>query len=148
MPTDMLDSPLIPLGAVFLAGQRSRGIASRQDTGGESGVNLLVGGWAGESSGYATNEIMNAVGLSGTVSPLLGQALLGAGVSRAGFIPKNRPMARGIMYNVVGSGASELGFDLGSLMGGTFGGGETATRSTSSPQREASYSRRNNGLTF
>lgn len=133
MPTDMLDSPAVPLAAVFLAGQRSSGLGSRQDTGGESGVNILAGGFADASSGWLSNELFSAVGMGDTVSPLLGRALIGAGVSRVDQIPKNRAMARGIMYGIASDGVSEMGVDLGSLVGGSLGGG--GTESAATPQR-------------
>lgn len=158
MPTEMLDSPVVPLAALFLAGQRSRGIASRQDTGGEGGVNLLAGGFADASSGWAVNQITDAVGMGGTVTPLLGRALLGAGVSRANMIPRNNAMARGVMYGVASDGVSELGMDLGSLIGDVTNGGTASagavSMSAGSPSSASTANmnntrqHRNSGLTF
>lgn len=152
MPVDVnLDSPLIPLAGLYMAGQSSKG---RKYTGGESGKGMLAAGFAASSGEWAANQALNAAGMSGTISNSLAQALIGAGISRyGGAVPANRAMARGVMYNVAGNAFTELGADAGSLFGDMFGGGgggsqtaqtaSAATSRTASPATASSSSSQN-----
>lgn len=117
-----LDSPLLTLGALFIAGQDSRG---RQFTGGESGKGILAGGFAAGSAQYVVDTARDQAGLdSDSLSDELARALVGAGISRfGGPIPQNNAMARGIMYDVAKSGFTDAGFTVGDLVGDTFNGG-------------------------
>lgn len=121
-----LDSPLITLGALFLAGQDSRG---RQFTGGESGKGVVAGGFAAGSSQFVVDEVRNRAGLDSTaVSDELAQALLGAGLSRyGGMVPQNKAMARGIMYSAAEQSFTRAGYTLGDLVGGSIGGNGSAS---------------------
>lgn len=141
-----LESPVLTLGALFLAGNSDKG---RQFTGGERGTGLLAGGFASASANTAVDEIRNAAGIdASSLSDELAQALLGAGVSWAGRsfdgIPTRitNPMARGIHYNVAHQAFEEAGFTLGEFMSN--GGTSSVSRSVSqSPQ--AVHNSRSNG---
>lgn len=126
------DSPILALGALFLAGQDQRG---RRFTGGETGKGYLAGGFAGSSAEFAVNKLRNTAGVSeSALSDELAQALLGAGVSRfGGMIPQNKAMARGIHYNVATQSFQDAGLSLGSLMNGD----STTTSSTSGSTTQA-----------
>lgn len=117
-----LDSPIVTLGALAVAGNSSRG---RQFTGGESGKGLLAGGFAASSSEYVADQARSMAGIDTTsVSDELMQALLGAGVSRFGDpIPMNNAMARGIHYNVATQAFQDAGLSLGNLVGDVTDGG-------------------------
>ena len=117
-----LDSPMLALGALFLAGQDDRG---RQFTGGESGKGILAGGFASSSAQFAVDELRNLAGLdSSAVSDELAQALVGAGISRFGDpIPQNNAMARGIMYSVADQSFTQAGWTLGEFAGDITNGG-------------------------
>lgn len=120
MPNISLDSPVIPLAGLYLAGQSRKG---RTFTGGESGKGMLAAGFAASSSDWAANQLLSAANMSGTVSNSLAKALIGAGISRYGDpIPAHRAMSRGIMYNVASEAFTELGADAGSLFGSIGGG--------------------------
>lgn len=120
------DSPLLTLGALFVAGQDSRG---RQFTGGESGKGLLAGGFAAGSAQFVVDEARSAAGLEeDAISDELAQALLGAGVARfGGPVPQNNAMARGIMYSVAEQGFTKGGFTLGEMIGDIGGGNGNAS---------------------
>lgn len=142
MPDFSLDGPVVPMAVLALAGTKSKG---RQFTGGESGAGLVAAGFAGSSAQYAADEILSRTGMSGTVSSPLGQAVLGAALSKYGKdVPLNAPAARGIHYNVMTNAMSSMGVDLGSLMGSVGGSstGQSAARSVSkSSSGNASVSR-------
>lgn len=127
-----LDSPLITLGALFLAGQDSRG---RPFMGGESGKGYLAGGFAGASADWASDQVRSAAGVDQTqVSDELLQALIGAGVSRFGDpIPQNNAMARGILYNVSASAFGRAGLAAGDLVGDLTGGGTQGAPTQGTP---------------
>lgn len=110
-----LDSPLITLGALFIAGQDSRG---RQFTGSESGKGLIAGGFAAGSAQYVVDKAREQTGFdSSAVSDELAQALVGAAVSRyGGMIPQNKAMGRGIMYSVSEQAFTKGGYTLGGLV--------------------------------
>lgn len=107
---------ILPLGALFLAGNSQKG---RQFTGGEGGKQYLAGGFAASSSDWAINQLRNAAGLdSSQVPDALAQALLGMGISKwGGMIPQNNAMARGIHYNVASESFSQMGLTAGDLAG-------------------------------
>lgn len=149
-----LDSPVLTLGALFLAGNSADG---RDLTGGEGGVGLLAGGFSSASAQTAVTEIRNAAGIdSSSLSDELAQALLGAGVSLAGRrldgIPTRitNPMARGIHYNVAHQAFEEAGFTLAEFMDDNGNGNGSSTQAvTSTRSRSTSQgihnTRRNGG---
>lgn len=120
-----LESPLLTLGALYLAGQDERG---RQFTGGESGRGLLAGGFAASSSNYLVDQARSLTGLqSDALTDELAQALIGAGISRFGDpIPMNNAMARGIHYNVADDAFTKAGITLGDIAGDVTNGGSGA----------------------
>lgn len=122
-----LDSPLLSLGALFLAGNSSEGM---QFTGGETGRGLVAGGFAAASSDAAVNEVRNALGVEAdALSDELAQALLGAGLSRwGGPIPQNKAMARAIHYDVAAQAVEGAGFALGDLLSGNGNGNGNNTQ--------------------
>lgn len=105
---------ILPLGALFLAGNSQEG---RQFTGGEGGKQYLAGGFANASADWAVDEIRNAAGLdSSQVPDALAQAVLGMGLSKWGDpIPQNNAMARGIHYGVATESFENMGLTLGNL---------------------------------
>lgn len=113
--------PVIPLAGLFLAGNSSTG---RQFTGGEGGKQYLAGGFAGASSQWAVDQLRSTAGLdSSTVPDELGQAVLGAALSRyGGMVPQNKAMARGIHYHVATQAMNDLGVTAGDLFGDFTGG--------------------------
>lgn len=115
---------MLTLGALFLAGQDSRG---RKFTGGESGKGILAGGFAAGSAQYVVDEVRSRSGFdSDALTDELAQALLGAGISRyGGMIPQNKAMARGIHYSVAEQAFTEGGYTLGELVG-DIGGGDSS----------------------
>ena len=126
-----LDSPMLTLGAMFIAGQDERG---RPFTGGESGKGLLAGGFGGASAEYAADQVRSLTGLdTSTASDELMQVLVGAAVSKYGDpIPQNNAIARGIHYNAATQAFQDAGLGLGNLAGditGGGGGGDTAQQS-------------------
>lgn len=129
-----VDSPAVPAAALALAGTQGRG---RRFTGGESAKGLVAAGFAGASADFVVNEALSATGMGDTVSSTLGQAILGAGLSKfGGPIPANAAMARGIHYNVMQSAFNDLQADLGSLMNGSvLGGNEGSSTASPSPTR-------------
>lgn len=116
------DTPIITLGGLFLAGNRAP-----EYTGGETGMNLVAGGFASASADWAVNQTRSTLNIEeSTVSDELAQAILGAGMSRFGEpIPRNNAMSRAILYDVAQQGVAEAGFAMGDLMGdgGFFNGG-------------------------
>ena len=134
-----LESPLLTLGALYLAGQDDRG---RRFTGGESGKGLLAGGFAAGSSQFVVDEVRSMAGLdSSALSDELAQALLGAGIARfGGPIPQSNAMARGIHYNVAEQAFTQAGVTLGDFLNGGSGGSTSQTR-TRSVARSRSRSR-------
>lgn len=152
-----LDSPVLTLGALFVAGNSSQG---RNLTGGESGVGLLSGGFAAASSDAAVNEIRSSLGIdASSLSDELAQALLGAGVSWAGRtfdgVPTRitNPMARGIHYDVASQAFEEAGFTLGEFLNnGTSNGGTSsisrsgATRASTGSAQAVHNVNRDNGM--
>lgn len=127
MPMD-LDSPLVTLGALFIAGNSSSG---REYTGGETGKGLLAGGFAGASAEWAGDQLQGQIG-SDTMTDELAQAVVGAGLSKWGDpIPQNNAMSRGILYNVAAQGVQGAGLAAQDLagdvnLGGGGGGGDTS----------------------
>lgn len=116
-----LDSPILTLGALFMAGNSSEG---RNFTGGETGKGLIAGGFASSSAQTVVDGARKMAGLEeSAVSDELAQALLGAGLSRfGGPIPQNNAMARGIHYNVAHEAFTKAGWTLGEMMNGGGGG--------------------------
>lgn len=147
-----LESPVLTLGALFLAGNSAQ---VREFTGGESGVGLLAGGLAMASSDAAVTEFRNRLGIQPTsLSDELAQALIGAGVSWTGRrfdgVPTRftNPMARGIMYDVASQGFEEAGFTLGEFLSNGGGGTQAVHRNQmqSSPSTQAIHNSRDDGM--
>lgn len=114
-----LDSPIVTLGALFLAGN-----SAPEFTGGETGRGLVAGGFGGASAEWLGTQVNNLAGGNLPVSTHLGQALAGAAISRWGDpIPQNNAIARGIHYNTATQMAQELGLSAGDLFGDFMGGG-------------------------
>lgn len=132
---------ILPLGALFLAGNSSTG---RQFTGGEGGKQYLAGGFAASSSSWAVDQIRNAAGLdSEQVPDALAQALVGAGLSRwGGMIPQNKAMARGIHYNVASNSFNQMGLTLGDMVGDVGGGNGGSSMNTMSATQTVTPSNR------
>lgn len=151
IPTCMvnLDSPLLTLGALFVAGQDSRG---RKFTGGESGKGLIAGGFGGASADWAGSQLQNLTGGNSALTDELAQALAGAAISRFGDpIPQNNAIARGIHYNVAAQAATQAGLEAGSLFGGFMDGGTQSAPSPptnqTAPPEQIHVNRSSNGAT-
>lgn len=113
MPMD-LDSPLVTLGALFIAGNDETG---RQYTGGETGKGLLAGGFGSASAQWGGNQLQNYVGEE-SMTDELAQAVVGGALSKWGDpIPQNNAMARGILYNVARQGVEDSGMSAGEIIG-------------------------------
>lgn len=123
-----LSSPLIVLGGLYWTGENKR-----QYTGGMDGIDILAGGFGASSAQWAGEQVQNLAGTD-TLTPLLSQALVGAGLSEYGdMVPYNDAMARGIHLNVAQQAFGEAGFTAGDFMGdvmGGNGGSQNATQST------------------
>lgn len=125
MANGTFNSPLVTLGAIWLAGNNERG---RDFTGGLNGKSLLAGGFGAASAEWAGDQVSSLTG-GNMVGDQMSQVLAGAAISYAGrntsMVPSSwsNPIAAGIHYNVVGQAFNEVGADAGSLFGGFMGGG-------------------------
>ena len=133
--------PVLPLGALFLAGSSQRG---RQFTGGEGGKQFVAGGFAAGSAEFVANEALSMAGID-NVPDELAQAGLAAVLSKYGnAIPQNKAMARGIHYNVATQALQDLGVTAGDLMDG---GLSTGNIEPAAPQPQPN-SRASNMVTY
>lgn len=137
-----LSSPLVVLGALWYAGENRR-----EFTGGMDGIDILAGGFGASSAQWAGEQLQNAVG-GDTLTPLLSQALVGAGVSNyGGMIPQNQAIARGIHLNVAQQAFSDAGFAAGDLLGdiGGIGGGNGGNSGNSGTEAQDMSANQNTG---
>ena len=140
-----LDSPAVTLGALYLAGQagvKGDGMFSGI-SGGESGKGLIAGGFGGASAEWFGDQVTGLAGDTLPVSDVLGQALVGAAISKyGGMVPQNKAIARGIHYNAATQSVQELGLAAGDIFGDLTGG---SGGTSSSPVQSAPNPTRTSG---
>jgi hypothetical protein len=143
-----LDSPVLTLGGLFIAGNQAMransGDLSAGISGGESGRGLLAGGFGASSAEYSAQKLRDVAGLQeDALSDELAQALVGAGVGKIGRM-QNSPMlnaaARGIHYNAAAQAFQEVGLTLGQVAGGNGG----SNGSSGAPSTQGTVHRNHN----
>lgn len=115
-------SGLLPVAVTVGAGQMRRS----EFAGGEGGKQYLIGGFSGASAEYAVDQFRDMANVDDQTLPdLLGQSLLGAGLSYGGSkydSPALNAASRGVHMNVMIQSMQQLGLTAQGLAGGVNGG--------------------------